>query len=229
MKIFLTSDEIAQCIDFSHKSARSQQQVEFGQHDTLQRTFKEIARDNCIGKLAEVAFSKMMKQHFDLDIPLDFNIYPRGVWDDADANINGWRIDIKSTRPGARWMLIEWNKLNFRQTERKPTHVFVMAVTDWDRQNDTPTGGVEFVGFVSRRRLKVGIPGTHVIRKGEYLPGKNVRLQADNFGIRFSDLDTDWKFMVSKLLERTPAENTPTGHKNIWSRFFSWLARIFKP
>jgi hypothetical protein len=44
---------------------------------------------------------------------LDFNIYPRGVWDEADAIINGWRIDIKATRPGAKWMLIElglWQK-----------------------------------------------------------------------------------------------------------------------
>ena len=228
MKICLTTEEISQCIDFSARSARSQQQIEFGQHDTARRSMREIARDNCIGKLAEVAFSKLMKQRFCLDIPLDFNIYPRGVWDEADAIINGWRIDIKATRPGAKWMLIEWNKLNFRVNEKKPTHVFVMAVTAWDRENDTPTGEVEFVGFASRRRLKSGVPGTYTIRKGECLPGKNVRLQADNFGIKFSDLDTDWDFMVAKLLERSPVTHATIERKNIWTKLWHWIIRFFK-
>ena len=59
----------------------------------------------------------MMKENYGIDVPLDFNYYPRGQWDDQDAEINGWRIDVKGTRKGGRWMLIEWNKLNFRQRD----------------------------------------------------------------------------------------------------------------
>ena len=79
--IRLTPEELDQCIDFARRSAPTQQKIEFGSHDTKPRDPKEVARDNLIGKIAEVAFSKMMKANYGLDIPLDFEIYPRGKWD----------------------------------------------------------------------------------------------------------------------------------------------------
>ena len=88
---------MARCIEFSQRSAPNQQAIEFGQHSTKARSTREIARDNLIGKIAEVAFSKMMKENYDIDVPLDFNCYPRGQWDNQDAVINGWRIDVKGT------------------------------------------------------------------------------------------------------------------------------------
>ena len=115
--IRLTEEELARCIEFSRTSAPNQQAIEFGQHTTKARPSHEIARDNLIGKIAEVAFSKMMKENYGIDIVLDFNYYPRGQWDNQDAVINGWRIDIKGTRKGGHWMLIEWNKLCFRQKD----------------------------------------------------------------------------------------------------------------
>ena len=33
---------------------------------------------------------------FLLFVPLDFEVYERGKWDDNDMVINGWNIDIKS-------------------------------------------------------------------------------------------------------------------------------------
>lgn len=116
--IRLTTDELEKCIAFSNTSAPNQQAIEFGQLTTQPRDTTEIARDNLIGKIAEVAFSKMMKENYGINIPLDFNYYPRGQWDDQDTIINGWRIDVKGTRQGGRWMLIEWSKLNFRQKEK---------------------------------------------------------------------------------------------------------------
>ena len=129
-KIRLTEDELDRCMEFSNRSAPNQQDIEFGQRSTKARSTREIARDNLIGKIAEVAFSKMMKENYGIDVPLDFNYYPRGQWDSQDAVINGWRIDVKGTRKGGHWMLIEWNKLNFRQRDNNLSHLYAMFSVD---------------------------------------------------------------------------------------------------
>ena len=84
--IRLSQDELARCIEFSQRSAPNQQAIEFGQRSTKARSTREIARDNLIGKIAEVAFSKMMKENYGIDVPLDFNYYPRGQWDNQDGS-----------------------------------------------------------------------------------------------------------------------------------------------
>jgi hypothetical protein len=175
------------------------------------RSENEIARDNLIGKIAEVAFSKMMKENYGIDVPLDFNYYPRGQWDNQDAEINGWRIDVKGTRSGGRWMLIEWNKLNFRQRDNNLSHLFVMFTVDWDRNSDQPTGKVSYRGAVSLAKLKDGIPTTVVLRKGSILPGTKTHLQADNFGIQFKDLYKHLNHLV-EYLRAAPPPSSLTDH-----------------
>lgn len=212
--IVLTNAEMDKCREFSRISAASQQAIEFGQHTTKARSEKEIARDNLIGKIAEVAFSKMMKENYGIDVPLDFNYYPRGQWDDQDAEINGWRIDVKGTRSGGRWMLIEWNKLNFRQRDNNLSHLFVMFTVDWDRNSDQPTGKVSYRGAVSLAKLKEGIPTTVVLRKDSILPGTKTRLQADNYGIQFRDLYKHLNHMVEHLLAASPLPSLTDNFKN---------------
>ncbi|MGE5403330.1 MAG: hypothetical protein ACM3PP_00120 [Candidatus Saccharibacteria bacterium] len=102
-RIELTRDEMEACWDFSKQSAENQQQIEFGQADTKPRPVGEIARDNFIGKLAEAAFQKFMRDEYNIDFELDYHYYPRGQWDDQDALINGWSIDVKGTRSGSKW------------------------------------------------------------------------------------------------------------------------------
>lgn len=167
----LTDDELECCKEFSRVSAASQQAIEFGQYTTEARSEKEIARDNLIGKIAEVAFSKMMKENYNIDVPLDFNYYPRGQWDNQDAEINGWRIDVKGTRKGGRWMLIEWNKLNFRQRDNNLSHLYAMFTVDWNRETDMPTGKVSYRGAVSLGKLKKNCKTTVTLLKGSQLPG----------------------------------------------------------
>lgn len=202
--IRLTEEELAKCIEFSNTSAPNQQAIEFGQHTTKARSSREIARDNLIGKIAEIAFSKMMKENYDIDIVLDFNYYPRGQWDSQDAVINGWRIDIKGTRKGGHWMLIEWNKLNFRQRHNNLSHVYLMFTVDWDRNKDLPTGKVSYEGAVSLEKLRQGCPTTRILRKGDLIPGTNTRLQADNYGIHFNDLYKRLNHLVAFLTENSP-------------------------
>lgn len=212
--IVLTDAEMDKCREFSRISAASQQAIEFGQHTTKARPEKEIARDNLIGKMAEVAFSKMMKENYGIDVPLDFNYYPRGQWDGQDAEINGWRIDVKGTRSGGRWMLIEWNKLDFRQRDNNLSHLFIMFTVDWDRSADQPTGEVSYQGAASLTKLKESVLTTVVLRKGAVIPGTQTHLQADNYGIRFGDLYKHLNHLVKFLLKAPPEQSLTDNYKN---------------
>lgn len=212
--IVLTDAEMDKCREFSRISAASQQAIEFGQHTTKARPEKEIARDNLIGKMAEVAFSKMMKENYGIDVPLDFNYYPRGQWDGQDAEINGWRIDVNGTRSGGRWMLIEWNKLDFRQRDNNLSHLFIMFTVDWDRSADQPTGEVSYQGAASLTKLKESVPTTVVFRKGAVIPGTQTHLQADNYGIRFGDLYKHLNHLVKFLLKAPPEQSLTDNYKN---------------
>lgn len=169
--IQLTENELNKCLEFSEISAQNQQKIEFGQKTTSPRKVSEIARDNLIGKIAEVAFCKLLKENYGIDIELDFNYYPRGQWDSQDAEVNGWRIDIKGTRKGGHWLLIEWNKLNFRQRDNNLSHVFVMFSVDWNRNIDAPTGKASFEGIASLNKLNRYTPNTRVLLKGSCIPG----------------------------------------------------------
>lgn len=209
MVIWLTEEELGRCGEFSLRCAEQQQQIEFGQSDTAPRGVAEIGRDNLIGKIAEVAFAKMLRERYGLAVELDFNYYPRGVWDDQDTVINGWQIDVKGTRQGGRWMLIEWSKLRFRQKEGKLSHLYVMASVLWDRDRDVPTGGVDLVGAASFQRLRPGREGTVVLRKHDCIPGTRTHLQADNYGIRFDDLEGDWDKLLHYIRNHRPPN---TGH-----------------
>ena len=212
--IVLTDAEMDKCREFSRISAASQQAIEFGEHTTKARPEKEIARDNLIGKMAEVAFSKMMKENYGIDVPLDFNYYPRGQWDGQDAEINGWRIDVKGTRSGGRWMLIEWNKLDFRQRDNNLSHLFIMFTVDWDRSADQPTGEVSYQVAASLTKLKESVPTTVVLRKGAVIPGTQTHLQADNYGIRFGDLYKHLNHLVKFLLKAPTEQSLTNNYKN---------------
>lgn len=37
----------------------------------------------------------MLHNRYGIEVELDFNYYPRGEWDNQDAEINGWRIDVR--------------------------------------------------------------------------------------------------------------------------------------
>lgn len=215
MIIDLTSEELEQCKEFSYKCAKNQQEIEFGQTDTARRSHIEIGRDNLIGKISEVAFSKMMKDHFDMQVALDFEYYPRGVWDKQDADINGWRIDVKGTRQGGQWMLIEWSKLDFRKKEENLSHLYVMSSVYWDRPKDVPTGKVHMVGCASLAKLSHDVGTTRVLRKGDFIPGTKVPLQADNFGIHFDDLEKDWNKVIQWMSSHQPMDTN--NYPNLYS------------
>lgn len=204
LRIYLTEAQIAKCKEFSRECAKQQQQIEFGQSDTKKRNIQEIFRDNMIGKIAEVAVANFLETKYDISIELDFNYYPRLFWDDEDTVINGWKIDIKGTRQGGKWMLIEWNKLSFRKAEKKLPHLFFMLSVGWDRKNDNPTGFADLEGYFPTRRLVKGNKDVSILRKGTFLPNTHCKMQADNFGITFDKLYKNWDELIDAIENNPP-------------------------
>lgn len=156
----------------------------------------------------------MLKENYAIDVPLDFNIYPRGKWDDQDAIINGWRIDVKGTRKGGHWMLIEWSKLDFRQKENRLAHIYTMFTVDWPYDAEFPTGHVSYQGATSLNKLRPDCETTLIIRKGECIPGTRTKLQADNYAIHFNDLYKHLNHFIMYITEKTPSDALTENYPN---------------
>ena len=204
--IFLPEYDMQRCVDFSNKSAKSQQSIEFGQSDTVPRRTAEIARDNLIGKMAEVAITHMLREDFGLHFTVNFDIYPRGEWDDFDVQINGWNVDIKSTRTG-QWLLFEVDKLRMRQYQKYnnlPDAIF-MCRTPWNRETDEPIGNVELIGAISLKNL-LSNPKVMRLKKGDFIPNTRAKLQAENYGIHFTNISSDWGAIIPYMLTNPPPD-----------------------
>lgn len=207
--IVLSAYDMARCIAFSKKSAESQQAIEFGQSDTVPRKTAEIARDNLIGKMAEVAVTRMLREDFNLHFTVNFDIYPRGEWDDFDVQINGWNVDIKSTRTG-KWLLFEVDKLRMRKNQKNnnlPDAIF-MCRTPWNRETDEPIGNVELIGAVSLGYLLSNNPTVKRLNKGDFIPNTRTSLQADNYGIHFDNIKSDWASIIPYMLHNSPPDSS---------------------
>ncbi len=202
--ITLTPDEMQKCIEFSQKSAETQQDIEFGQKDTKPRPTKEIARDNLIGKMAEVAVLRMLREKYGIHYPVNYEIYPRGEWDDCDVKIGGWSIDIKSTRIG-KWLLFETNKLKMRQSQKiNNLDALIMCKTPWNMDKDEPIGTVELIGLISMRKLLSSDPKVKHLKKGDFIPNTKSKLQAENLAVAFDDLEHNWDMMIDYMTKNPP-------------------------
>lgn len=186
--INLSPAEVLECKTFCLESAKSQQTIEFGNKKTKSRPVLEVARDNAIGKLAEAAFCRFANEKWKINLKPDYNIYPRGQWDDSDFMINHKRFDIKATRTGGNWLLVEFSKLEFRVKEGKLPHYFVFCVTSWNRETGKFTGDVEICGYISLHDLM----NSKVLFEKECIPETNVKLQTKNYAVHRTELKTDW-------------------------------------
>lgn len=111
-------------------------------------------------------------------------------------------------------MLIEWNKLDFRQRDNNLSHVYLMFTVGWDRQLDQPTGKASYQGAVSLEKLKSSCPTTVVLHKGDTLPGTSTILQADNYGIRFADLYKHLNHLVEFFKKSPPPASLTENYRN---------------
>ena len=208
--IVIPKEKVRECWAFSKECAKSQQSFEFGEANSHHRPADEIARDNMIGKLGEVALQQLFAK-FGIDVDLDMSIYGVGEWDRCDVEFNGWMLDVKCTQRGSHF-LIEWNKLQFRADADELPHYFVM--TRLARNNsitlngpESDTIGVDLVGYIDVRELVESNPSVLVLEPGDCIPGTNTPVTAKNFCIPFADitkLNNDWAHLAEQLNTETP-------------------------
>lgn len=105
-------------------------------------------------------------------------------------------IDVKATRPGAKYFLLENNKILFRWKEGRTPYAFILAIVGWDRETDTPTGAAEIAGYVMAHDLRY-MPR---LKRGETIPGTRTTLQADNIYIPIDGMDKDFGDLIARLL-----------------------------
>ena len=43
-------------------------------------------------------------------------------------------------------------------------------------------------------------------KKGDYIPYTKVRLQAENYGVHFDDINSDWGSIITYMLNNTPED-----------------------
>ena len=178
----LTDYEYMMCVLFSEESARSQQKIEFGNHMTNERSNRRVREDTLCGKLAEVAIAKWLRQNYKLHLPVNYEVYPRGEWDDQDITVNGKTIDIKTTQYGHH-LLLEENKVLFRQKQGKSPDMYIMCKTDMEKR------AVGIIGCISFQRLIApGNANVKRFRKGELIPDTQTEFKADSYCVEFGGL-----------------------------------------
>ena len=198
--VHLTEYQYTLCDMFSKESAKTQRQIEFGSKETAPRDIKEISRDNMIGKMAEAAVSTFIREEFGKCIPVNYEIYSRGQYDENDITINGWEIDVKATRKG-QYLLLEKSKVDFRIKEHNLPDAIIMCKVPWNEEEDLPKcRAVDIVGCVSIKKLLHSKSGILRIKKGDCIPGTKCVLQADNYVIHFDDL-TDIKKSAKYMIK----------------------------
>ncbi len=110
--------------------------------------------------------------------------------------------------------MLEWHKLSFRQRDDNLSHMYAMFTVDWNREIDQPTGIVSYEGVVSLEKLNNHTEKTHVLKKGDLLPGTNTPLQADNYGIMFKDLYKCLDHTVEHIVSHKPSRSLTENYIN---------------
>lgn len=186
-------DEIRErCRMFAEESCRTQQAIEFGQRDTAPRKAQEVAQDTFLGKLGEVAVAHFLRRKYGIHAPLDWEVYPAFEADDCDIQIKAWSIDVKTTARG-KWLLFDSDKMLQRLRQGNVPDAVIGC-----RCEDGKT--VYIMGAIATTNLLSGA----VLKKGDYLPGTECRLQADNYGIQMEKLNNDWDKIVKTMITQVP-------------------------
>lgn len=175
-EVYLSPEEAEQCKQFARKSALTQKEKRSG--GTRTRMIEEIETDIQRGKTGEALVKKFMKQ-FGIKIELDFNIYPRGQWDDGDFIVNGKKFSIKASKYFASWLLLETEDIDRGYVF--DYYIFVNV----DRNLKQ--------GIIRGYATLSDLDGFEKLKKGEFLPGTRAVLDADNHGKKIHDLRQDWE------------------------------------
>lgn len=190
-EICLPSEEVDKCRIFAQDSAKTQRENRSG--GTKKRSYGEIFGDTFRGKIGECASKRFLEQD-PLNVPgikLDFDIYPRGKWDEYDFLVYRKRFSIKSIKHFSSWLLLE-----SKDIERGDVYDYYVLATV-SRNED----GSRILGFASKEEVLVG-PNTLKLKKGDLIPGTGTVLDADNHSLHKSHLknsEEDWIQLIENL------------------------------
>ena len=186
--LILTSDEFERCKKFSEESAKTQREHRSG--GTQIRGLNQIEEDTQRGKVGEVIALKFLRQSplNITEVKLDFDIYPRGKWDEQDFTLHGKRIAVKSAKWFSRWLLIETKDLG--RGDVYDYYILVVIAKDFKSG--------EIKGYATKDEILNG-KAMMKLKKGEKIPNTNTALDADNNAIHSKDLhnsDEEWLSLI---------------------------------
>jgi len=191
-KIFLEEDEIEKCRIFAENSAKTQRPYRSGGSQI--RDLGLMIADTLRGKLGEVVCKKFLEQkplHVK-GIKLDFGIYPRGKWDEADVVLGDKSISIKSVKHFSSWMLIE--SKDILRGDIYDYYILILV-------NKEMNGG-SVAGYATMEEIVDGDQHTLQLKKGEPIPGTGTELDADNYARHRKHLHNslaDWVSLSKEL------------------------------
>ena len=181
------------------------------------RTNGQIFADTFQGKLAECAVCNLFFGLFHINISPDFEKYKLGKWDNYDVNVEGVRINIKSTKSFGNLLLLEyadWDNNgvylpNAESGEGNYDYFFLVRIEPYctnlleserllysdNLQRDELLSLVlakewryDYAGFVTHEELvRDVIKEQQIIRQKDMLNGKTT-MDADNYYVQAGDM-----------------------------------------
>lgn len=211
-----TCKEFAQKISWKHPHFRDKRNTET-------RSFKQVAEDVLRGRLAEIAVQKYLRKEFgSLVSDLDFELYPKGVTDDADIQVGDIRISIKSSKPNSSCLMIETAKFDLTRNgelmgvDRKPSpDFFIFVQVDVSKMEAIICGAISMNEFWRKKRfMPRGMWMNRQNAKDFFLRhmkphqlvrGKGGSLLADNYGVHIHALKNPSSLIKEKLQSKSVA------------------------
>lgn len=220
--IKFTEEDVDKCRDFAQKISWKHPHFR-DKRNTETRTLKRVTEDVLRGRLAEVAVYKYLKDRFgEMVSDLDFELYPKGITDDADIQVRDIRISIKSSKPNSSCLMIETAKFDLTRNgeligvDRKASpDFFIFVQVDIKKMEASICGAMSIAEFWRKkrfmprgmwmnrdnardfflRRLK-----SHQLQKGKGGP-----LLADNYGVHINTLKNPISLIQERLKEMSVA------------------------
>jgi len=229
-RVVLSLDEYRECLFFALRMWYIGRKTTLDWRRAGRRDIGDYINDHVEGKLAEIAFAKVLRERYGIEVGVDLEVRP-GAWVINESDIKSVavggerrrpriRIDVKSTTPESRYLLID-----AREFENRRYDAYVLVLVDLPRdhlvrfiadkigmppdlrQAIAPLSGIEAViaGFAYREDVE---KHGRLYRAGERLPDpenpkrKLVQLKVDNYGLPISSLrkdNKDWDELVSRL------------------------------
>jgi hypothetical protein len=195
-EIILEPAEVLKCKDFADKSAKTQRPHRSGGSQI--RDLSMISTDTFRGKLGEVVCNRFFEQN-PLNITyiiLDFDIYPRGKWDEADFLIKNKKFSIKSVKHFSSWLLVE-----SKDIARGDVYDYFILI----QIRKSMDGGV-IAGYARQEEIVNGDRYTLNLRRGDFIPGTNTPLDADNQARHKNYLhnsEADWTLLAKELNQQS--------------------------